>query len=49
MVEKILGTGTLSMKGQTTIPKNAREKFELKPGDIIAFLEKDGNLVIRKG
>jgi antitoxin PrlF len=39
--------GTLTAKGQTTIPKEMRDKFKLKPGDKLMFIEENGRLIIR--
>ena len=33
-------------KGQVTIPVNIRRKLNLKEGDKVVFLEKDGNIVV---
>lgn len=33
-------------KGQVTIPINIRKRLNLKEGDKILFIEKDGNMVI---
>lgn len=33
-------------KGQVTIPINVRRKLNLKEGDKLIFVEKDGNIVI---
>jgi AbrB family looped-hinge helix DNA binding protein len=33
-------------KGQVTIPINVRKKLNLKEGDKLIFIEKDGNIVI---
>lgn len=33
-------------KGQVTIPINVRKKLNLKEGDKVVFIEKDGNIVI---
>jgi AbrB family looped-hinge helix DNA binding protein len=49
MVGKMLGTAKLSTKGQVTIPSDARRKFNLNIGDLIVFIEIEGELVIRKG
>ena len=49
MASKMLGSAKLSTKGQVTIPVAARQKFNLKIGDIILFLEENGKLVLRKG
>ena len=35
---------TLTSKGQTTIPKEIREKFNLKPGQKLAFIPYKGTL-----
>jgi antitoxin PrlF len=39
--------GTLTAKGQTTIPKEIRDKLKLKPGDKLMFVEDNGRLIIR--
>lgn len=41
-------TATLTSKGQITIPKEIREKLELKKGDKLVLVEKDGNVILRK-
>jgi len=46
--ERILGIGTLSTKGQVTIPSEARELFKLEVGAKLLFIEKKGELIIRK-
>jgi AbrB family looped-hinge helix DNA binding protein len=33
-----MSTATMTSKGQTTIPKDIREKLRLKPGDRIHFV-----------
>lgn len=33
-------------KGQVTIPINIREKLNIKEGDKVIFIEKDGNMII---
>jgi len=33
-------------KGQVTIPVSVRKKLNLKEGDKVIFIEKDGNMVI---
>lgn len=39
---------TLTSKGQVTIPKEIRQRMDLKPGDRITFsLLSDGTLVVR--
>lgn len=38
----------VTSKGQITIPKAVRERLNLTEGDKVAFIEKDGNIVITK-
>lgn len=33
-------------KGQVTIPKNIREKLNLKEGDKVVFIERNGHMII---
>jgi AbrB family looped-hinge helix DNA binding protein len=44
----ILGSSKIGTRGQITIPKEAREKFSLKTGDIVIFVEENGKLLIKK-
>jgi|Deesub1362B_J571_1020462.scaffolds.fasta_scaffold00016_21 AbrB family looped-hinge helix DNA binding protein len=46
--ETILDIAKLSKKSQITIPKIVRFKLDLDPGDRIVFIEKDGEVFIRK-
>lgn len=46
--ESILDVGKLTIKSQVTIPKIVRSKLGLNPGDRIIFVEKNGEIVIRK-
>ena len=46
---KTLGSAKLSTKGQVTVPVDARHKFDLHVGDLLLFVEKDGELTIKKG
>jgi len=39
-----MGVVTLSSKFQVVIPQDVREKLDLKPGQKIAVIEKDGVL-----
>ena len=34
--------GKLSSKGQVTIPKAIREELGLEPGDLVAYIVRDG-------
>jgi antitoxin PrlF len=36
--EPVMSVSTLTRKGQTTIPKDIRERLNLKPGDKIKFM-----------
>ncbi|MHA1730104.1 MAG: AbrB/MazE/SpoVT family DNA-binding domain-containing protein [Promethearchaeota archaeon] len=38
----------MSKKGQIVIPKEIREKFEIKPGDAMVFKVQDNKIVIEK-
>jgi AbrB family looped-hinge helix DNA binding protein len=49
VVGKTLGACKVSTKGQVTIPSDARKRFQLTVGDLILFVEEDGELVLRKG
>jgi AbrB family looped-hinge helix DNA binding protein len=49
MLMKTLGAAKLSTKGQATIPADARRQFDLNVGDLLLFVEKDGELIIKKG
>jgi antitoxin PrlF len=39
--------GTLTSKGQTTIPVEVRDLLNLKAGDKIRYLVRDGEIVIK--
>jgi AbrB family looped-hinge helix DNA binding protein len=42
-------TGTVTRKGQVTIPAELRRRFNIKEGDAIAFRIIDGRLVLERG
>ncbi len=47
--ERYVGICTVGEKGQIVIPKNAREMFDIKPGDsIITVCDKDKGIVLIK-
>lgn len=49
-VEAVLrGESRITSRGQITVPKVIREKFGLKPGDSICFLEVNGSIVLKLG
>lgn len=35
-------------KGQATIPKELREKYDLEPGDEVLWLDTDDGIVVKK-
>ncbi len=41
-----MATGTLTSKGQTTIPKDIRDGLGLKTGDQLMFEIEDGKIVV---
>ena len=43
----IYGASKIQIKGQVTIPKEAREEFNLKVGETVIFVKEDGKLVIK--
>jgi AbrB family looped-hinge helix DNA binding protein len=38
----------LTAKGQTTIPREVRERLSLRPGDLICYQIEDGTVRLRK-
>lgn len=38
---------TVTSKGQITIPKEVRDRHKLKPGDIVEFIERDGETIVK--
>lgn len=38
----------ITEKGQTTIPKRLREKYGLKPGDEVVWVDTDDGIVVKK-
>jgi AbrB family looped-hinge helix DNA binding protein len=45
---QLLGSSTIGTRGQITIPKKAREEFDLNPGDVILFVKEAGQLVLKE-
>jgi len=45
--KRLLGTSKISFRFQVTIPREARKAFNLKEGDVIIFLDDNGELVLR--
>ncbi len=49
-VEAVLvGQSKITTRGQVTLPKEVRQKFGLKSGDTLYFLEVDGSIVLKLG
>lgn len=47
-MEKMLDIVVVTRKFQVTLTKEVRNRLEIKEGDKIVFVEKDGEIVIRK-
>ena len=45
----LVGQSKITTRGQITLPKEIREKFGLKAGDTLYFLEVDGSIVLKLG
>ncbi len=45
----VMGQSKITSRGQITLPKEVRQKFALKRGDTLYFLEVDGSLVLKLG
>lgn len=41
-------TTRITRKGQTTVPQELREKFDLEPGDTVVWEETEDGMVVRK-
>lgn len=41
-------TTRITRKGQTTIPQELREKFDLEPGDTVVWEETEDGMVVRR-
>lgn len=48
MSEKILDVGAVTSKFQITLTKTVRDRFNFNVGDRVIFVEKDGELIVRK-
>lgn len=44
----MMNVGSVTTKGQITIPKVVRKKLDLKEGDRVIFVIEDGHATIRK-
>ncbi len=47
-MEEMLDIVVVTRKFQVTLTKEVRNRLEIKEGDRIVFVEKDGEIVIRK-
>ncbi|MBO8181500.1 MAG: AbrB/MazE/SpoVT family DNA-binding domain-containing protein [Archaeoglobus sp.] len=47
-MEKMLDIVVVTRKFQITLTKEVRNKLKIKEGDRIVFVDKDGEIVIRK-
>ncbi len=45
----VMGQSKITTRGQVTLPKELREKFGLKAGNTLYFLEVDGSIVLKLG
>ena len=45
----VMGQSKITARGQITLPKELRDKFELKKGDMLYFLQVDGSIVLKVG
>lgn len=47
-MSQVVDIAPVGEKGQVTIPRQVRNLLEIKPGDRIAFISKDKEIVMRK-
>jgi AbrB family looped-hinge helix DNA binding protein len=45
---EVLGTSSITRKAQVTIPKRVRDRFKIKEGDLVMFIEMNDRLYIAK-
>jgi len=48
MSEKLLDVGAVTSKFQITLTQTVRSRFNFKVGDRVVFVERDGELIVRK-
>ena len=47
-MQEIIGTGTISSRGQICIPTDIRQEMGLKEGSKLLFVLQDGSLLVKK-
>jgi antitoxin PrlF len=47
VLEKVMKVSQLTAKGQVTLPKDLRERFNLEPGSRVAFEEEPDGIKVR--
>jgi len=45
---EVLGTSRISYRYQITIPKEVRDRFHFKEGDIIVFVDEGNRVTLKK-
>ncbi len=48
LVEDIIGLSSATSKYSVTLTKNVRDWLDIKPGDKVAFVERNGEIILRK-
>lgn len=48
VTRRVLGNSKVGRRFQITIPKDVREAFLFKEGDLVLFVEEDGKLMLTK-
>lgn len=48
LVEEIIGHSSATSKYSVTLTKNVRDWLDIKPGDKVAFVERNGEIILRK-
>jgi AbrB family looped-hinge helix DNA binding protein len=46
--ERVIGLSKTTSKFMITLTKEVREKLGIKPGDKVLFIERNGEIIIRK-
>jgi AbrB family looped-hinge helix DNA binding protein len=45
----LMGQSRMTQRGQITVPREVRKKYDLQAGDVVCFLEVDGSIVLKLG